>query len=733
MADIIMAGPALDFQDGLGMYQKGFKQPFFGLHAPAPRPLSEATEIYDTEFEDDFSDTEMTSSRRSMESFDKKSDTTVSSFDEVTTPKSNHFNSYGFPAVESKPVEGPKGPHLFRFSQTAPKEYLDMSMSLSPIVNLQEASQKPEPTRSPQSAVSPRFSSLPRAVAQLEPVEVRRWTPQQVASWMYGLGFEESVVDKFERNDISGAILVDLQFEDLKELDIQSFGKRHRLWNEIHHLRGNAGPAPNVVAATDIERPATSSSSRGSPQPLRSQTCPPHEDMEHPVSPASARRRMRKPRQSEIDDIISPAESVSIVAIEQILPRPHKCSKGENCSKWRKQQRQLARIGEAVPLSSDKDGRFVLAHEPPTPASIETSFRPTSDVVPSVVASSDVLGPSQYPQFRLQEERLRVIETRDPQENVKQFLNFQHINAPPPPEEPSTPPLELFPPLHPPENTPGAHEYLRSLPKLSIPLTRSASTSPQRPYHYPTNSYSPLRTIVPSDRHGTPFSEMDVPVTAVPIGPIARDISQSVPPNMQFGNRERDNSSRASSRSENRRPSFALERIKENVLSPVDQPEEMPAHAHHSYNSSISHAGWMKKRKTKFLRHEWQENHYKLEGTKLAMHKDEQTIDALEYIDVDDYAIACSSLASNKLGAALKSLKLSGSGKKKDADISAFAFQLIPSIDKKGVRAAALGKTHHFAVKSREERIDWMRELMLAKALKQKGDGYEVNVNGNKI
>ncbi|KAJ2988669.1 hypothetical protein NUW58_g3855 [Xylaria curta] len=35
------------------------------------------------------------------------------------------------------------------------------------------------------------------------------------------------------------------------------------------------------------------------------------------------------------------------------------------------------------------------------------------------------------------------------------------------------------------------------------------------------------------------------------------------------------------------------------------------------------------------------------------------------------------------------------------------------------------GKTHHFAVRSRDERIDWMRELMLAKALKQKGEGFE--------
>jgi hypothetical protein len=47
--------------------------------------------------------------------------------------------------------------------------------------------------------------------------------------------------------------------------------------------------------------------------------------------------------------------------------------------------------------------------------------------------------------------------------------------------------------------------------------------------------------------------------------------------------------------------------------------------------------------------------------------------------------------------------------------------------------ANGTGKTHHFAVKGRDERIDWMRELMLAKAKKQKGEGFEVSVNGNMI
>jgi hypothetical protein len=162
----------------------------------------------------------------------------------------------------------------------------------------------------------------------------------------------------------------------------------------------------------------------------------------------------------------------------------------------------------------------------------------------------------------------------------------------------------------------------------------------------------------------------------------------------------------------------------------------------------IAHSGWMKKRKTKMLRHEWHEHHFTLKGTRLAMHKDARALETLEYIDVDDYAIACSSLASgSKLNAAFKAMNISRGKDKKDE--AAFSFQLIPAAIEKGVRlrkrestmvsaeggkdCGAKNKTHYFAVKSRDERIDWMRELMLAKALKQKSEGYEVNVNGSMI
>jgi hypothetical protein len=159
----------------------------------------------------------------------------------------------------------------------------------------------------------------------------------------------------------------------------------------------------------------------------------------------------------------------------------------------------------------------------------------------------------------------------------------------------------------------------------------------------------------------------------------------------------------------------------------------------------------MKKRKTRLLRHEWQDGYFTLKGTRLNMHKDASAMDrTLEYVDIDDYAIACSSLAStSKLSAAFKAVHISHSREKSDP-VGAFSFQLVPQ-DKNVARlrkresamhnAAGVladgfngtGKTHHFAVKNRNERIDWMREMMLAKALKQKGDGFEISVNGSAV
>ncbi|KAI9756598.1 MAG: hypothetical protein M4579_003776 [Chaenotheca gracillima] len=731
------ASPLTPIPSGVEMFQRGsVQQAFYKSRSFVPRPVSEATDMYETEFEEDFEEDGSNSPRISMESFGKKSDTTISSFDELPTPRSNEYSGFDFQLVSNvKPVEGPKGPHLFRVSQDSTQDYT-FHLSMSPLTPRDPTPRPPTvfrhrhvPPPVPEDARTNHrpLSTLTDAVARLETDEVRNWSPREVAAWMYDAGFEATLVEKFQSNDISGAILVDLKFEDLKELDIQSFGKRHRLWNEIHNLRGSPASSP-------VERSRPSSHER-SPRRRHGDCSPDDDEEEHDEEerPSPRRGHSHRQRQPSLEDhIISPAESVSIVGIEQLLPKPHKCSKGERCAKYRKQRRQLDLIAQEHPVSPGLGGAIVIS------GGLGHPVRPMSETVPSVVASSDVLGPGQLPAFRrLEEGSLRGVRQRDPQENVKRFLDFQHFQEPPTPmAQPLTSPplLELFPPMPSPPAPRDApmHESLQALPKLTIPFHQ-----PQRA----ATAFSPSRAMSPPNayRRGTPCSEMDVPVTAVPLGPVARDASQSVPPDMRYrrGSRSPMTASTGCGRSEgSRQPSFAMDKVDEDTIW---EPEATSNNS--SKSPAFNHAGYMKKRKTKFLRHEWQEHHFRLKGTRLAMHQDSKTIDELEHIDVDDYAVACSSLASNKLSAALKSMRISSSSKHTDADAAAFAFQLVPAAEKKGPSGgvggvsarhhAATGKTHHFAVKSRDQRIDWMRELMLAKALKQKGEGYEMTVNGN--
>ncbi|KAM0701373.1 hypothetical protein Q7P35_011734 [Cladosporium inversicolor] len=819
--------------------------PMMSPRTTTARPLSEATEIFDTDGEDDseFEEAQMLdyplpSPHDSIGSDDsrRRSQTTVSSYEEAPTPDSKSARRRPF-ELQLKPVEGPKGPHLFRSSQISTDSSFDYALQMSPLLP-----KHPPPrteTAFSHNTVTP-ITQQPGISFSIDAImgnpsldfnnaeaEIRKWNATQVIDWMVDTGIDETVIECFEINDINGAVLMDLQFDDLKEIGIKSFGKRHQLWNAIAAVQGKEGVAPEPTPFQDISRPCTTNTRR-SPSRSRDVCETPVDCDMTPIEPGCTKKRRGRKAPKTLD-VATPLESVSIVAIEQLLPKPHTCNKGENCAKWRKQQRELKLLHEEngigrFPISPTKGGRIFVHGDPGNAATAsnivpreverqqEESYEPHSEVIPSIVASSDVFGSSQLPAFALHEAMLEQIDRRDPQENVKQFLNFQHMQSPTSPmqdqyldgtltpiERPATSPpqrrayepLALFPeehvlPFHaqqpmmqPPQETPGPHQHLRALPKLAIP--RSASAAPQTNYIKSPETANVIcrsTTASPSGlyRLGTPASEMDVPITFHNVGPIERDSSQSVPPGMQF--REQQQLSRSHSRAQPwHRPSFALPAVKEGeVFSPIEDDSRRPSQssranstpsistrkstdstssskakdpAHHSpqiqqfgYGEECTHAGWMRKRKTKMLRHEWQNAHFRLNGTQLAMHQDSSLRSAaVDTIDVDHYAVACSTApSSSKLSAAFKGLHIK-TDSKAAADIAPFAFQLVPNREGAGAgansasaaatgRKAVPGKTHHFAVKHKDERIDWMRELMLAKALQQKGQGYEVEVYG---
>jgi hypothetical protein len=167
-------------------------------------------------------------------------------------------------------------------------------------------------------------------------------------------------------------------------------------------------------------------------------------------------------------------------------------------------------------------------------------------------------------------------------------------------------------------------------------------------------------------------------------------------------------------------------------IAPVKENESQPEVRKPSSSRATEldlahHQGWMRKRKTtRMLRHEWQDNYCTLVGNELTMHDTHYaTAKALERIDVDEYTLhAYSQASSSKLSAAFKK-SLLGQGKLPAGEHS-FAFSLIPESDKASSSSSSRKlfeksstKSHHFAVDSSKDRIEWMRKLMLAKAMKK--------------
>ncbi|KAF3907647.1 hypothetical protein AA313_de0205911 [Arthrobotrys entomopaga] len=67
--------------------------------------------------------------------------------------------------------------------------------------------------------------------------EIRTWTPAQVSAYFQEQHLPLNICDKFEEQEISGSILLQLEMAHLKELEIGSFGKRFEVWKEIEKLQ----------------------------------------------------------------------------------------------------------------------------------------------------------------------------------------------------------------------------------------------------------------------------------------------------------------------------------------------------------------------------------------------------------------------------------------------------------------------------------------------------------------
>lgn len=686
--------------------------------------------------------------------------------------------------IDNSMVKGPDGPHLFRNSHGSSlyepsTAEIDLYFERSPLQS--EFSRSVDtPRRFPFSPKTPKaLTTVHPDVSHVSEEEIRAWKPNQVAHWLHIAGYNDAVIEKFLINDITGTVLLSIQTDDLKELNIHSFGMRHQIMASIDHLKKTMETVPPVPPTPE----SFMTRSTEQRQPHARQPSPrSSSDEEH--SPKRRSYAMSVSPNGEIlsnhvfGSNITPGESVSIVGIEQRLPKPHSCSRGDKCSKFRRYQRQLDQIFAEYPNAVLHDGMIIIG-SPGNPETARDLLRPKSNSEPSVVASSDIFGPVPGPQ--LSEEALNEIQKLDPQETIRNFLNYQHVDNQPtmpmldtsnlPPQE------EPFAGLTPPNAQPNAMAAnLRNLPKLTIPtspntedmttaVTSNRSMTPTRAsqaYGSPTavQQYGPFTQArnIDAYRQGTPFTEVDVPITAIPNGPIARDASQSVPPDMQYGTLfppYRDPIMRsASTRPGNNQQS--LRRVREDrPLSPIETPEDLirsprqRPHGHSVSQSSLSsgsdviHSGYLKHKKNRFLRSEWKDTHVTLRDTKVALHESEQDAHrisrALDVIDVDDYAVACSSLAtSSKVTAAIKrNIMRKQNRLPQGSEGSAFQFSFIPANKESDKRALFTKNTlprHDFVDNTADGRGEWVRKLLLAKAEKRARDnGEQMLVNGHNV
>ncbi|KAJ0423913.1 hypothetical protein BJY00DRAFT_277685 [Aspergillus carlsbadensis] len=730
---------------------------------------SNTTNFDDTDFE--YSDEEDESPRISMGSFGYDSNSSLSTPD-LHTPDDAPRAPFSFKL--DKMTKGPSGPHLFRSSvgsmASGQAAEVDLYFERSPVqTQFAQSDAEPTPNRFGFSPCTPKaFATLLPDVSHVEEQEIRSWSPSQVAHWMHIGGYDQGSIDRFLMNDINGTVLLSLQADDLKELGISSFGKRHQIISSIDHLR-------NTMLKTSDQRPRSRAQSQST-----SRTGSPSNSRPYIMSVTPTGEVLTGQENLPVGE-----KHVSIVGIEQVLPKPHNCSKGENCPKYRRRQRQIEKLAAEFPNAVFMpEGDAFVAENPGNPETARNLLRPVSDTQPSVAASSDIFGGMQTP--RLCAEALNEVSKLDPQESIRHFLTYQGVDPSSGSDsdhdsDPQSEPTYYQERVRTPKTAPAMvtrgktmSQNLRSLPKLTIPmdsdsddLTTATATAHPNTVRYgsptATQEYGPFSNAqyMPSIDHyrqGTPFTEADVPVTGLPEGPISRDTSQSVPPDMRYGNlmlqrqRQQEIMRAASTRPQTSQSVRPLRRVQENKpLTPIENPSDLnktPRIPLHGYNSSltsdpdVTRSGWMKKRKpARFLRHDWQDAHFTLRGTNLAMHKDELAAlrhsRALDLINVDDYTVACSSVGTNsKLTAAFKK-SVMRSGGQSGPDDAAFAFSLVPATkenDKKMLFGNSNIKSHHFAVKTRDERIDWMRELMLARALKKgKEGGAEMQVNGNFI
>lgn len=105
------------------------------------------------------------------------------------------------------------------------------------------------------SASSPSVVS-PNTASRMPAKPPMTWTVEDVVEWAHSRGFDEAVCNKFVEQDITGDVLLELDANLLKELDIPQLGKRLRIASAINELRRPPSAVSNVSQPPALQHPS---------------------------------------------------------------------------------------------------------------------------------------------------------------------------------------------------------------------------------------------------------------------------------------------------------------------------------------------------------------------------------------------------------------------------------------------------------------------------------------------
>ena len=166
--------------------------------------------------------------------------------------------------------------HTQRHSQAStkfpelPQEIIDSGSEYSREIEQVESDSEDD-------SASPSLGHMPSEVS-FSVDEVSRWTPAAVANYLRSRGVSQTTCDKFEEQEVTGTIFIQLKMSDLKELDLGSFGKRFEVWKAIESFVGNLqtmtnsrGSSSAIASKQSFPRPRSSTITVGILPRIKSQ------------------------------------------------------------------------------------------------------------------------------------------------------------------------------------------------------------------------------------------------------------------------------------------------------------------------------------------------------------------------------------------------------------------------------------------------------------------------------